>query len=130
MPHVLIIDDDPEMALIARKFLHEADCKVDVVNDGDYAVRDAIQIAPDVILMDVHMPKLNGVTAAIELRNCEATREIPVILSSANLMNRRRAEEEGIHHFIDKPYDRDGLVGLVRALAEFRGATVQASGGC
>src|SRR4051794_17208976 len=86
MPTVLLVEDDPNHAELIRRNLHEVDCRVVPVDDGAGAVEAAIQVRPDLILLDLRLGPLSidGWEVNRRLKADPRTAAIPVIALSAH----------------------------------------------
>jgi CheY-like chemotaxis protein len=113
---VLIVDDDPDARAIYRMFLKHAGCKVRTARDGHVAIDQANRHAPDVIVMDLSMPRLDGWTASKWLKAAPRTAHIPIIALSALPMAREDARAVGCDGFLAKPCLPDMLLWEIRAL--------------
>ncbi len=115
---VVIIDDVPEARDNVQKLLQFAG-DVQVIGQGGTG-REAIEIArklhPDVILMDVSMPEMDGITATRHLREKPERRSLPVIMLTAKAMpdDQRQCLEAGANDYMAKPLDVEKLLSLVR----------------
>ena len=105
----LIVEDDPHVAEMLQSLLEELGyAVVGKAVDGLQAIEQARRLKPDIILMDVIMPGLNGFQATRILRKEDATRDIPIIIVSGN----EQATEKfwglriGANGFLAKPVDR------------------------
>jgi CheY-like chemotaxis protein len=115
---VLLVDDSRTALMLTGMILTERTCyEVITANNGDEAVACAIAQSPDLILMDVVMPKKNGFEACEELRRNPATANVPVIL----LTTRGEAEcvetgfIAGCTEYLTKPVNPDDLVQVLEA---------------
>ena len=113
---VLIVDDDPDARAMYRMFLKHEGCKVCTARDGHVAIDQANRYAPDVIVMDLSMPRLDGWTASKWLKAAPATAHIPIIALSAMPMAREDARAAGCDGFLAKPCLPDMLLWEIRAL--------------
>ena len=106
---VLIAEDTPELQLLERRILEGLGITVEVANDGVEAVTLAEQHAFDLILMDMQMPKMDGIQATKVLRERRVT--TPVVALTANVMEKHRDSfsEAGCDGFLSKPIDRQEL---------------------
>ncbi|HEY1119381.1 MAG TPA: PAS domain S-box protein [Acidimicrobiales bacterium] len=113
---VLVIDDDPDVSLLARLQLENAG--YDVVEAGTAAtgVTRAVEMAPDVILLDWMLPDGDGIGVLAELRADPSTAGIPVIMVTArsHASDERAAWEAGVVDYLTKPFDGSDLVRRVR----------------
>jgi signal transduction histidine kinase/ligand-binding sensor domain-containing protein/CheY-like chemotaxis protein/HPt (histidine-containing phosphotransfer) domain-containing protein len=106
--HVLVADDNAVNQTVAQGFLDEMDCSVTCVADGRAAVAHASSGAFDLILMDLQMPDIDGITAAGMIRQAEAAagaRRVPIVAVTANASESHRAAclAVGMDDFLGKP---------------------------
>ena len=117
--NVLIVDDDQEITLGARLRLEAAGYAVLVAADGAEGVALAMETTPDLIVMDIQMPGVDGLTALTQLQSNPDTRQIPVVVLSASLRTQRAALDSGARFFLKKPYHGQQLIGAVgKAIAQ------------
>ncbi|NJP06576.1 MAG: response regulator [Chloroflexaceae bacterium] len=81
-PDILLIEDSPTQALQFQLMLQRAGYKVDVIADGSDAWKRAYETPPDLILLDINLPTLNGLQVLLRLKCGKSTRKIPVIMLS------------------------------------------------
>jgi len=112
---VLVADDEPPIRLLCQVNLAVAGIGVLQAEDGEEALALARAEAPDLILLDLMMPRLDGWTVAEELAADKRTSDIPVVFltARATTADRRRAEELGALGYVLKPFDPVGLAPLV-----------------
>ena len=115
---VLIVDDDPVVRKLTRDMLSKITDAVHAVSSGADAVRVAPQLDPDLILLDVTMPEMDGFEVCEKLRADPQTREVPIIMVTAlnDRQSRLRGLEAGADDFISKPYDRMELRTRVKTI--------------
>jgi two-component system alkaline phosphatase synthesis response regulator PhoP len=116
---VLIVDDEPNVRRLSHKILSN---KFDIVEaeDGIQAIDVATAQKPDVILMDMMMPKMDGLTACHVIRNDPATKSIPVIMVTAIgfELNIKLSEQMGAAGYVTKPFlPQDLLDAIAQVLA-------------
>jgi two-component system cell cycle response regulator DivK len=102
-PVVLVVDDDLDARAIYRDYLTVMGCRVYTARDGLVGVEMAKRKKPDVIVMDLSMPRLDGWGATAELKQSPATRKIPIIVVSAVPTSRQEAKAAGFDGFLSKP---------------------------
>lgn len=108
---ILVVDDNPENLLILDEFLKQLGYEVRVATNGEIALESVDALQPDIILMDIHMPKLDGYQACKILKSNPATKDIPVIFISAmnEPYNKKIGFEVGGVDYISKPFSLDEL---------------------
>ncbi|MFA5175284.1 MAG: response regulator transcription factor [Patescibacteria group bacterium] len=79
-PHILLVEDDPFLSDIYKKKFEMEGFKVSLARDGEKAVNDANKKSPDLILLDVLLPKLDGFAVLEKLKSDKKTKNIPVVL--------------------------------------------------
>jgi CheY-like chemotaxis protein len=119
---VLVADDEPPIRLLCEVNLALAGMEVLKAADGMEALEVARAEAPDLILLDLMMPRLDGWTVAGELAADERTSGIPVVFltARATTADRRRAQELGVFGYVLKPFDPVGLAPLVSQVVASR----------
>jgi two-component system cell cycle response regulator DivK len=113
---VLIVEDEPDNLEIMRAVVEELlGFKALLVTDGAAAVETAVTTRPDVILMDLMMPVLDGFEAIKYLKTNANTSHIPVVAVTAlsRPTDRQRAVEEGAVDYVCKPFDLDLLIEVI-----------------
>ena len=130
---ILAAEDNTTNQLVLRSLLEPTGCELVIVGDGEEAVRAATSEAFDVILMDVQMPRLNGVEATLAIRAAETAAgraRTPIIALSANVIAHQVDEyrQAGMDHWIAKPIEIDKLYGGIElCLAQHEEATAAAA---
>jgi CheY-like chemotaxis protein len=118
---LLIVDDDPLIRkLIATTLETVADFRLEQAADGLEAVEQALAERPEVIFLDVDMPRLNGIEACRRLRSDPATVEATIVMLTGETgdVAEDRARSAGADHYLTKPFSPLHLLRLVDALAE------------
>ncbi len=115
-PLVLIVEDSATETHVYKTVLQGAGYRALAVADGALAVQAALKFAPDLILMDVVMPKVNGFQATRELRRQPATSGIPVIMISSKdgASDRAWGMRQGARDYLTKPVSSKDLLRCVR----------------
>ncbi len=118
MARILCVEDNDDNLYMLHRRLSRAGFEVKVATNGAEAVEWAKSLLPDIIVMDLNLPKLNGWEATRQLKGQPETKHIPVIVLSANTGDqpRERAFAAGCDDFETKPADFDRLVGKIRTL--------------
>jgi two-component system cell cycle response regulator DivK len=115
-PIVLVVDDDPDCRTIYAMYLRSVGCEVLTANDGRAAVDKTNALWPDVIVMDLAMPYVDGWEAIRRLHDSSWTRQIPIIAVSAVPTSRDTAFEAGCDAYLAKPCDPAIVWSQIRAL--------------
>ncbi len=112
MKIVLVADDDPITVKKITESLEPRDYSVISAGDGEECLKVALEKNPDVIILDVIMPVMDGVAALRELRKSS---DVPVVIMSAygNPEKIEQARELGIECFLNKPFDTEILVEML-----------------
>lgn len=115
MPHILIVDDSPTETYVLRNFFEKQGYEVSEACNGKEGIAVAEVQQPDLIIMDIVMPEVNGFQATRELSNNEKTCNIPIIVySSKNLATDRLwALRQGAKEYIVKPIVAKELLAIV-----------------
>jgi CheY-like chemotaxis protein len=119
---ILLVEDNEMNRDMLTRRLARRGFSIDAVADGGEAVARAAAAAPDLVLMDLNLPVLDGFEATRQLKASSDTREIPVIALSAHAMSddRERALAAGCDDFDTKPVDLDRLLRKIEALLRAR----------
>lgn len=115
---ILIVDDDPVILRLLKVNFEMEGFGVLTAENGEQGVAVATQESPDIILLDVMMPGMNGFEAAEKLRNQSATREIPIVFVSAKAQSAdvKAGLTLGAVDYVTKPFDPVELVQKVEGL--------------
>jgi len=118
MPTILIADDEPPIVELVRFTLEEPDIRVLEAFDGVSALEIARRESPDLALLDVRMPGIDGVELCRRMRaspECAGTR-IVMLTAAAQAEDRARGMAAGAHDYLTKPFSPLALMELVRSL--------------
>jgi len=120
---ILVVDDEKEFIDAVRDLLEERSYKVEHANDGIGALEIIKQNPPDLILLDVVMPNMDGITLLKKLKEKPQTKDIPVIMLTVKdgQANRDLGLATGAYEYISKPYDSLVLLRQIRNLLEKTG---------
>jgi DNA-binding response OmpR family regulator len=124
-PLVLVADDDDDILTLVSFRLQRAGCEVIQARNGDEALELALARAPDLAVLDVMMPGLDGYAVTRELRAGEATRTMPIILLTARAQAEdvARGIEAGADDYVKKPFDARDLRERVQYLLDAKSAS-------
>jgi len=115
---ILVVDDVIDNVTVISLNLQQQGYRVVTASDGEQAVRVAAQTNPDIILMDIGMPEMDGLAAARRIRESETLKSVPIIAVTAFSTGgfQRAAYDAGFDAYLTKPIDFDRLQDLVRSL--------------
>ena len=102
---VLIYDDDAEILLLCRMILQKQNYRVETRATCDNIIDDIKSLKPDVILMDLWIPQMGGEKATEQIRGNPVSKDIPVLLFSANDEIRKISKTSKANGYIQKPFD-------------------------
>jgi two-component system response regulator MprA len=110
-PTILVVDDDSELRSLLQDILVDQGYAVVAADDGVSAVRAVVEREPDLILLDMRLPNMNGWDVTRELRN--RGYHTPVVVMTAALSSENWATEVGAVGYLAKPFDIDALISVV-----------------
>ncbi len=121
-PRVLIVDDNPQNADLMEAYLTGCDYELRTAGDGEQTLREVAAWQPDLILLDIMMPKLSGFEVCKRLKADPATHDIAVLMITAldQPSDMDRAVEAGTDDFISKPITKSALLLRVRSALRAR----------
>src|SRR5436305_7470256 len=121
-PRILIADDTPQAVELLEAYLGGTDYELAVATDGEETLARVADWHPDLILLDVMMPKISGFEVCKRLRGNPATRDIAVLMVTAldQTSDVERAVEAGTDEFLSKPINKTDLLIRVRNLLTSR----------
>ncbi|MBO9495068.1 twitching motility response regulator PilG [Thalassotalea sp. G20_0] len=113
---VMIIDDSKTIRRTAETLLTKAGCQVVTATDGFDALAKIAESEPDIIFVDIMMPRLDGYQTCALIKNNNAFKQIPVIMLSSKdgLFDRARGRIAGSDYYLTKPFSRDELFTTIR----------------
>jgi two-component system cell cycle response regulator DivK len=121
MSTILIVEDDPELAELFMLKVTRRKYQAHVAGNGAEALEKARTLQPDAILMDRHMPVMDGLEATRQLRNDPQTRDIPIVILTADVMPKSREQALAVcDHLEMKPPDYDRLFAVIETLINRR----------
>jgi CheY-like chemotaxis protein len=116
---VLVVDDDDVIRQLITVNLELEGLEVETAHDGQDCLDKVKDVAPDVVTLDIMMPRLDGWETATRLREDPDTAELKVVLLSARAQEAdlQRGSRIGVDAYLTKPFDPDELISVVRRLA-------------
>jgi len=118
MPKILVIDDDVYIRMVLRFRLEKEHWQVLTANDGPHGLEVAEQETPDLIVLDLAMPEIDGIQVLDRLQHNQVTWNIPVVVLTARSdpESRARSHRLGASRFLQKPFSPRNLVSEINRL--------------
>jgi two-component system cell cycle response regulator DivK len=115
---ILIVEDVDDTRYFMRLALEQLGYSVIEAEDGEKAIEIALRERPDIILMDLSLPVMDGIAATTSIRSNEEMREVPIIALTAHqkVDLRTEAKASGFNAYVTKPFDIDFLDELIKGL--------------
>ena len=107
---ILVIDDDPTFLKMAQPFLESHGFSVATAMDGEQGIEKLKADRPDLIVLDVQMPKMNGYTFIFEIKKLSGARSIPIIVLTAKEGMAEIFKVEGVKEYLTKPFKPEVLL--------------------
>ena len=120
IPIVMVVDDSITVRKVTQRLLSRYDYQVVTAKDGVDAIAMLHEIIPDVMLLDVEMPRMDGFELATHMRDDEKFKKIPIIMITSRTgdKHRDRAMKIGVNEYMGKPYQEHDLIKNIRKLTE------------
>ena len=121
-PILLIVDDEEKNIKLLKGMLHSENYAIHEALNGETALKEIAEVMPDLILLDVMMPNMNGFEVCQKLKQDKKTRSIPIVMVTAlkEKEDRLKAMDVGADDFLSKPVDRTELLIRVRSLLRIK----------
>lgn len=115
---VLVIDDSKTIRRTAETLLKKVGCEVITAEDGFEALSKIADTHPDIIFVDIMMPRLDGYQTTALIKNNKVFRETPVVMLSSKdgLFDRARGRIVGSEQYLTKPFTKEELLGAIKSL--------------
>ncbi|MDQ8023277.1 MAG: Hpt domain-containing protein [Moraxellaceae bacterium] len=115
VPTVMVVDDSLTVRKITSRLLEREGYRVVTAKDGVDALEQLVELKPDVMLLDIEMPRMDGFDLARNVRADEKLRDIPLIMITSRMADKHRnyAMEIGVNHYLGKPYQEEHLLELI-----------------
>ncbi len=118
-PRVLVVEDDEEIAQVLQRSLRLEGYEVRIAGDGETALDQSAAFNPDLVILDLGLPKLDGIDVARRLRSAD---DVPILMLTARdaLESRVEGLDSGADDYLVKPFERQELLARLRALLRRR----------
>jgi len=118
MHRILIVDDEPNIVLALELLMKKEGYEVHTVADGERAVQAAKELRPDLILLDIMMPKMDGYEVCQSIRSDALLKDVSIIMLTAKgrEVEREKGMALGADHYITKPFSTRQVVMKVREI--------------
>ncbi len=127
---VLVVDDSITMRRVSQRFLERNGVEVMTAKDGIDALTLLGERMPDIVLVDIEMPRMDGFELSTRIRGDERLRSLPIVIitSRTGEKHRQRAQEIGVNAYLSKPYREEELLETLHRLRPNRFSAVQKPG--
>ena len=116
----MVVDDSLTVRKISGRLLARHGYHVLTAKDGVDALEQLTEVIPDVMLLDIEMPRMDGFELTRNIRGDARLKHIPIIMITSRTADKHRlhAQEIGVDHYLGKPYDEDTLLDCIRQSIE------------
>jgi len=113
---ILLVDDEPALVMLTKARLQANGYEVAEASSGMECLEKVVKEKPDLILLDIMMPRMDGFTTLTQLRGYPSSKSIPVIMFSAKAMqtDRERALAAGAQDYLVKPFKPEVLLAIIQ----------------
>ena len=117
---ILVVDDFDDTRLLLRTWLERRGFRVVEAENGIQAINQAETESPDLIIMDMQMPQLDGLSATRRIRKLESMNSVPIVAVSAYGADqfREQALAAGCNEYVSTPFEPAALEGIIRSLVQ------------
>lgn len=120
VPLVMVVDDSVTVRKVSARLLERHGMQVLTAKDGVDALAQLQDVLPDVMLLDIEMPRMDGFEVASQVRHDARLRDLPIIMitSRTGTKHRERAEAIGVNHYLGKPFQESDLLAHIQQLVD------------
>ncbi|MEF9944579.1 MAG: response regulator, partial [Burkholderiaceae bacterium] len=115
-PVVMVVDDSITVRRVTQRLLERQGWEVLLAKDGVDALRQLQDVRPDIMLVDIEMPRMDGFDLARHVRSSRATAGIPIVMITSRTADKHRstAFELGVNDYLGKPYQEEELLAVIK----------------
>ena len=119
---VLVVDDSVTVRKVTSRLLERQGYNVQVAKDGIDAIETLQDLTPDLILLDIEMPRMDGFEVAMQVRHDPRLKNIPIIMITSRTgdKHRQRAFELGVNDYMGKPYQEAQLISKIQSFINIK----------
>ena len=112
---IMVVDDDPMIRFLVQEYLTAVGYSVTACGGGAEALGSLQNFTPDLIILDLQMPEMNGLEVLENLRGSPGTEKIPVLLLSANASDAKSESGATADHYLEKPFQMSDFLAAVKS---------------
>jgi chemosensory pili system protein ChpA (sensor histidine kinase/response regulator) len=114
----MVVDDSITVRKVTTRLLERNGYKVVTAKDGVDAMGMLQESVPDIMLLDIEMPRMDGFELATHMRNDDTLRHVPIIMITSRTgdKHRERARQIGVQHYLGKPYQESDLLNSIHEI--------------
>lgn len=112
---IMVVDDDPMIRFLVQEYLTAVGYSVTACGGGAEALNSLQTFTPDLIILDLQMPEMNGLEVLENLRGSPGTEKIPVLLLSANASDAKSENGVTADHYLEKPFQMSDFLAAVKS---------------
>lgn len=120
MNKIIVVDDEPKICRIIKLLLTDAGYEVELANSGEEALVKAVSFAPDLALLDLKMPGIDGIETMGRMQKLFQGVQYIIITANGEVPDAVKAINAGAYNFIKKPFDNEELIGIVKGALEVK----------
>ena len=120
MHRVLVVDDDKVLQDSVRQAIEYHNFAVDVADNGKEALSAVYREKYDLVVMDVNMPEMDGITALSEIKKYDPSIIVLILTAYSNVSDAVKVVKEGAYNYLEKPISSDNLVALIKRALKAR----------
>jgi len=124
MPKILVVDDEPEIVKLVAKLMEARGHQVSIARDGQEALDTVARDRPDLIVLDLNLPKVDAFEVCRRLKGADSTKAIPIVMLTAayvSVEDATRGMGSGADEYVVKPFLREVLIHNVERLLKASG---------